>query len=96
MTDEWYSFRPSPRLAQAHVIARLDESSYNPVGSMGLDIRMGDHPIAWTNCLGRGRTFYSAIGHLPETYEQREHVALLESAISWVAEAKEACKGSDR
>lgn len=91
MNDEWYSFRTNPRSVGAHILLTLDESSYTPVGMMGLDLRMGDHPLAWTNCIGRGRMFYSAIGHRPETYVQPEHVAMLESAISWAATAKRAC-----
>ena len=46
---------------------------------------MGDHPIAWTRCVGDGRSFYSAIGHRPETYSEPHHVQLLEQAIAWAA-----------
>jgi uncharacterized protein len=91
MTDEWYSFRTNPRTAGANVIATLDESSYKPDGPMGLDLRMGDHPIAWTNCMGQGKVFYSAIGHRPETYSQPQYVALLESAIGWATDKKQKC-----
>ncbi len=92
MTDEWYSFKTSPRAAGAKVILSLDEGSYTRAGIMGESLTMGaDHPIAWTNCLGRGRMFYSAIGHMPQTYSQPQHVALLEAAISWAATEKKAC-----
>lgn len=92
MNDEWYSFKTNPRAAGAHVIATLDESTYSPVGMMKTDLRMGDHPIAWTNCIGKGRMFYSAIGHRPETYAQAHHVTMLESAIDWAAvSGKNAC-----
>ena len=37
--------------------------------------------------------FYSAIGHLPETYSQPQHVALLENAMRWVALDRKACAG---
>ena len=88
MNDEWYSFKSDPRRGGAHVIATLDEASYSPV-EMGRDIRMGDHPIAWTRCVGDGRSFYSAIGHRPETYAEPHHVRLLEQAIAWAAGAGE-------
>lgn len=88
MNDEWYSFKTNPRSAGAQVILSLDESSYKPVGPMGVDLKMGDHPLAWTNCLGKGRTFYSAIGHRPETYSQPQHVALLEAAVEWATNPK--------
>ena len=63
MTDEWYSFKTSPRHIGAHIIATLDESTYLPLGMDNVDLRMGDHPIAWSQCIGKGRSFYSAIGH---------------------------------
>ena len=86
MNDEWYSFRTNPRAIGATVIATLDESTYKPFGMMNQDLRMGaDHPLAWTNCVGKGRMFYSAIGHRPETYSEPNHVTLLESAIDWAA-----------
>ncbi len=85
MTDEWYSFKANPRAAGANVLLTLDESTYKPVG-MGRDLAMGkDHPIAWTKCIGKGRMFYSAIGHLPETYNQPQNVAMLEAATDWAA-----------
>jgi uncharacterized protein len=89
MTDEWYSFRTNPRAVGAHVIATLDELSYSPKGMGNQDLHMGDHPIAWTRCVGDGRSFYSAIGHRPETYSDPHHVKLLEHAILWAAGAGE-------
>jgi type 1 glutamine amidotransferase len=85
MNDEWYSFKTNPRTTGAHVIAALDETSYSPKGPDGQDLSMGDHPIAWTRCVGNGRSFYSAIGHRPETYSDPRHVKLLEWAIAWAA-----------
>lgn len=83
MTEEWYSFQSSPRLRGAHILARLDESTYQPVGIGGTDLRMGDHPIAWTQCIGDGRSFYTAIGHRPENYQEPHSLALLERGIGW-------------
>ena len=85
MNDEWYSFKSSPRAHGAHVIATLDESTYSPKGMGGQELRMGDHPIAWTNCVANGRAFYSAIGHRPEGYAEPHYVALLEQATTWAA-----------
>jgi hypothetical protein len=85
MKDEWYSFNSNPRSAGVHVIATLDESSYDPK-SEGL--AMGDHPIAWTNRVGRGKVFYSAIGHRPETYADPHYVAMIEDALIWMVKPK--------
>ena len=84
MTEEWYSFKASPRLAGAHILARLDESTYTLVEG-DRDIHMGDHPIAWTRCIGNGRSFYSAIGHRPENYSEPSSLLLLERGIEWAA-----------
>lgn len=85
MNDEWYSFKSSPRADGATVIATLDESSYQQVGRYGQALSMGDHPIAWTRCVGNGRAFYSAIGHRPEVYAEPNHIKLLEQGIAWAA-----------
>lgn len=84
MNDEWYSFAASPRTTGANVLLTLDETSYAPIGASA-DISMGDHPIAWTRCLGKGRVFYSAIGHRPETYADPDNRRFLEQAIAWAA-----------
>jgi type 1 glutamine amidotransferase len=77
--DEWYSFRASPR-RRVNVVASLDERTYDP-GSL----RMGDHPIAWWRRAGRGRAFYTALGHTSASYGEarfRRHVL---EALAWVA-----------
>jgi hypothetical protein len=86
-TDEWYSFEASPRVAGSHVLATLDEASYEPG-----DWAMGeDHPIIWIACPGEGRSFYSALGHTHETYGLRDHARMLENAIAWAANRRNAC-----
>jgi type 1 glutamine amidotransferase len=85
MNEEWYSFKTNPRAGGAHVIATLDETSYSPKGMGGEDLHMGDHPIAWTKCIDNGRSFYSAIGHRPESYSEPHAMKLLEQAITWAA-----------
>jgi type 1 glutamine amidotransferase len=62
-TDEWYNFRTDPR-GRVHVLATLDEASYEG-GRMG-----ADHPIAWCHRVGRGRSWYTAMGHTAESYAE--------------------------
>lgn len=62
-------------------MASLDEGYLTPGERPGLS--MGDHPIAWTRCIGRGRMFYTAIGHRPESYTQPQVARMLESAVGW-------------
>lgn len=69
-TDEWYDFRRNVR-GQAHVLLTVDESTYTG-GSMG-----DDHPIAWCHDVGKGRSWYTALGHTAQqwaTPELRAHV----------------------
>ncbi len=84
MTDEWYSFKNDPRAKGAHILVTLDESTYRPMTGK-VDIRMGDHPIAWTQCVGNGRSFYSAIGHRPEGYSEPNTKRLIEQGVAWAA-----------
>jgi type 1 glutamine amidotransferase len=93
MTDEWYSFKTDPRKKGAHVLVTLDESTYSPMTGKK-DIRMGDHPIAWTQCIGNGRSFYTAIGHRPEGYSEPNTNKLLEQGVAWAAGLGEShCRG---
>jgi uncharacterized protein len=84
MTDEWYSFRNDPRKNGAHILATLDETTYKPLSGK-TDISMGDHPISWTQCINNGRSFYSAIGHRPESYSEPNTIKLMEQGIAWAA-----------
>jgi trehalose utilization protein len=80
MSDEWYSFKTDPWNDGSHILVTLDESTYPPRrGSM--DLHMGDHPIAWTRQIGKGRMFYSAIGHRPESYTEAHARRLLMQGI---------------
>jgi uncharacterized protein len=90
MTEEWYHFAASPRAKGARILARLDESTYKP-GALAMG---EDHPIAWVRCLGKGRAFYSAIGHRPESYAEPNSAELLEQGVAWAAGAGDTrCEG---
>ena len=85
MTEEWYSFKNNPRATGSHILATLDESTYQPI-FMGKNLGMGsDHPIVWSRCIGAGRMFYSAIGHRPEMYAEPIYRRMLTNAVAWAA-----------
>lgn len=90
-TDEWYNFTANPR-EKVHVLATLDESTYNPgSGAMG-----DDHPIAWCSNYDGGRTWYTALGHSSEHYDEplmREHIL---GGIQWAAGVAEGECGEPR
>ncbi|WP_066816091.1 ThuA domain-containing protein [Sphingomonas mali] len=85
-TEEWYSFDRVPTGNDTHILATLDESSYDPFPER---VRMGKlHPIIWTRCVGRGRVFFSALGHKAETYSEPLHQKMISGAIRWAARAE--------
>ena len=98
-TDEWYSFEKSPRRTGFTILATLDETTYSPKMNMlwgSKDLHMGkDHPIIWSHCIGKGRVFYSALGHTNESYTEpffRQH---LTGATKWAVRAAGAgCDGT--
>ena len=86
-TDEWYNLRTNPR-ASVHVLARLDESSYEG-GSMG-----EDHPWSWCHVFEGGRSWYTAGGHPREAYADQRFLDHLLGGIAWAAGIEEGdCPG---
>ncbi|MFY1670321.1 ThuA domain-containing protein [Plantactinospora sp. WMMB334] len=79
-TDEWYNYRTNPR-SRVKVLASLDESSYSG-GSMG-----GDHPITWCQEYGGGRSWYTGLGHTPQTYSDATFTRMLLGGIRIAAGA---------
>lgn len=78
--EEWYTYDKDPR-PNVHVLASVDEKSYTPP----TDIRMGDHPVVWTNEHVRARNIYIFMGHHPELFQNRSFVMLFHQSILWAA-----------
>ncbi len=94
-TEEWYSWASSPRAKGFNILATIDEDSYEPYQKMfgnTRDLRMGDHPIVWTNCIGKGRSIYSTMGHAADAYDAPEHQRLLTDALAWAMGELGDCK----
>jgi len=81
-TDEWYAFRSNPRGRAAaenlKVLLTVDETTYHG-GTMG-----ADHPLAWCHEYGGGRSFYTALGHAEETYQDPEFLTHVLGALRWL------------
>ncbi|MBU0695979.1 MAG: ThuA domain-containing protein [Bacteroidetes bacterium] len=91
-TDEWYEFSPETTSGLKYILA-VDESSYNPkvewadrnLKGMG----MGNfHPIAWYHEYDGGRSFYTALGHLPTDYNNPAFLNHVFAGIYWAATGK--------
>ena len=89
-SEEWYSYDRSVRgQPGARVLAAVDETTYSPRLKLfwnDRDLSMGDHPVIWTRAVGRGRAFFSALGHSAEAYRRGgPYPGVLEGAIEWAA-----------
>jgi type 1 glutamine amidotransferase len=85
-TDEWYVFYENPRARGFNVIYTIDGEKINPSGNIlwmkSKNFGMGkDHPVAWYRATGKGRSFYTSIGHDAAAWQQAAFVLMLENAI---------------
>jgi type 1 glutamine amidotransferase len=78
--EEWYTYDRSPR-ANVHVLASVDETTYSPASP----IRMGDHPVIWTNERMAARNVYIFMGHGPWLFENKPFTTILRNAILWAS-----------
>ena len=75
LLEEYYTFRENPRPA-VHVLLSLNAASVNATG---------DYPLAWTQTIGRGRSYYNALGHFSETWNDARFQRQIMNAIQWTA-----------
>lgn len=78
--DEWYTYDRSPR-PDVHVLANVDETSYAPPRT----IRMGDHPVIWTNPRYKARNVYFQFGHQAALVDSPHFQQLFLNAIRWTS-----------
>jgi len=79
--NEWYIWKPSPRLRkEVKVLLTLDPANY-PVGLKDTLIA-GDLPVVWTNT--RYRMLYMNMGHGDQIFTSKEQNLLFEDAIRWL------------
>ena len=79
--DEWYDFRAAPP-ADAKILLTIDETSYSG-GTMG-----AVHPMAWSRSFDGGRTFYTELGHTPESFKDQLYLDHLAGGILWAMGAR--------
>jgi len=75
LVEEFYTFQENPR-GRVQVLLRLDAAS---VASSG------DYPLAWSQPFGAGRSYYNALGHFSETWNDTRFQRQLAGAIRWTA-----------
>jgi len=80
-TDEYYTFDGRPELLGVDVLLALDEAA--APASYTADLRVGYHPLAWTQIIHGFRSFYTALGHTVESYAEPLFLQTLERGIAW-------------
>jgi len=79
-TDEFYQTKSFSR-EKSRVLLRLDMSKLpqNP----NVRITNGDFPLAWAKMYGKGRVFYSSLGHDAKTWDNPDVYRMYFEAIKW-------------
>ena len=78
-TDEWYYFDdydPTSKLLVTLDPQSIGERDVNP------------NPMSWTRTVGRGRVFYTAIGHTKESYSDPWFLRHVADGLDWVLRGK--------
>jgi uncharacterized protein len=78
--EEWYIYDRTPRV-NVQVLASVNEETYKPDSQ----IKMGDHPVIWTNPTVRARNVYIFMGHSPDLFTNPYFPTILKNAIFWAA-----------
>jgi type 1 glutamine amidotransferase len=79
--EEWYIYDKSPR-PNVEVIASVDESTYKPDSK----VKMGDHPVIWSNPDKKAKNVYIFMGHSPVLFESDVYKTIFKNAILWAAQ----------
>jgi type 1 glutamine amidotransferase len=78
--EEWYTWDKSPR-PNVHVLASVNENTYKP----DTKIKMGDHPVIWTNEHYKARNIYIFMGHHPDLFQNPAFTTIFRNSIFWAA-----------
>jgi type 1 glutamine amidotransferase len=79
IADEIYQYKSlNPDL---HVLMSLDPATPRAEPAR-------PYPLAWKRTEGRGRIFYSALGHRPQVWEDQRYIQHVLAGIRWAAQAR--------
>lgn len=84
-TDEWYEF-DTPFPDHLNVLLTVDEKTYNPSKEFAMG---GYHPIAWYHEFEGARVFYTAIGHIAESYRDDTFLQHIYGGMIWAVGQQE-------
>jgi uncharacterized protein len=87
-TDEYYQIKDFSR-QDSHVILRLDVSNLD-LNNSRVHHHDQDFPLAWARTYGKGRVYYSALGHDPSNWDERAVQQMYFEAIKWALKLTDA------
>jgi uncharacterized protein len=74
--DEWYSLKNLPE--DLHVImVQVTKGMQGPM------YHRPNYPMTWARSFGKGRVFYTSMGHRPDVWENPKYQGLLIGALAW-------------
>ena len=88
-TDEMYQFKDFSR-QKSHVILGLDVSHLELKNNPLVHHQDPDFPLVWAKMYGKGRVYYSALGHDPSTWDDRAVEEMYFQAIRWALKLTDA------
>ena len=80
--EEFYQFRTFSR-DRVRVLLTLDTRSVD-MSAAGINRTDGDFPLVWIRPYGKGRVFYSAFGHFPDSFRNQPIRTVLLKALLWL------------
>lgn len=92
LEDEHYQMLPTPySRADVDVLARLDTRGLD-MTLPGVHRKDGDFPVAWIKSYGKGRVFYSGLGHPDAAWDDPRVQMLFLEGIKWAISGGQAPK----
>ena len=82
--EEWYEYTV-PHATDLTYLMRVDTTTYSTGGWHGADKMGVFHPLSWYHEHAGGRSFYTGIGHMDETYALPAFRAHLLAGVKWAA-----------
>ena len=87
VTDEIYMFK-SYDAAKVHLLLALDKDPGNKAQS-------GEFPIAWCSDYGKGKVFYTELGHRDEVWQDAKYQQHVLGGIKWTLDVEKGAPKAD-
>lgn len=88
LVDEIYQFKAPYDRSKLHVLLSLDPAKHD-LAKQGVNRKDGDFANAWCKDVGKGRLFYTALGHGPGVWADERFLKHVEGGFAWAMRAEE-------